>query len=202
MIQYRVVAVPQRLEAAMNLAAKVDGQVVLDEHGVGAFQNHLRALKSVESGTHAVILEDDAILCPDFMEHVERLIRERPDHLLGLYVGRSHPKRVQPLLAELVEDSGWLDDPLLTAALRWGVGYVMPTRDIPAVLELAAQGDQHAWMNTDRRIGAWHASQGLLSYPLPSPVDHDDSLPSMTSGNRSVRVAWVHCGGRGDGFVG
>ena len=195
-LEVRVVAVPERGARAESLAKRTGGHVILDEDHAGAFPNHLRALISATDGTHLVVLEDDAILCPDFADHVARLAHERPDHLLGLYVGRSHPQRVQEHI-ETAMTSGpeWLDDPRITDELRWAVGYVMPVKDIQAVLDRLSQGSQHAWVNTDRRIGAWHAAQGRLSYPFPSPVDHDDSLPSTTSQGRSMRVAWAHCKG-------
>jgi len=195
-LAYRVVAVPERIEHARALADRLGADVVLDERHEGTFPNHLRALGSVQSGTHAVILEDDAILCPDFETHVARLVAELPDHLLGLYVGRSHPKRVQPAIERLTAvRPSWLDDPEVQSALRWAIGFVMPVADIPAVLDHLASGDQHPWINTDKRLGAWHAERGLLSYPFPSPVDHNDELPSTTVHGRSVRVAWQHCPG-------
>jgi len=89
----------------------------------------------------------------------------------------------------------WLDDPRITDKLRWGVGYVMPTADIPAVLATLADVGQHPWIDSDGRLGRWHASRGRLSYPFPSPVDHNDALPSTTSRNNCGRVAWQHCEG-------
>lgn len=196
MIAYRIVAVPEREERARHLSNAIGGQVILDRDHDGAFPNHLRALESAGTATHVVILEDDAIVCSDFIEHVERLIAERPDHLLGLYVGRMFPQRPQAMIGELVTSAPrWLDHPHVTDRLRWGVGYVMPVADIPAVLEHLAAGGQHPWMDTDGRIGRWHANQGRLSYPFPSPVDHDDNLPSTTSQHDHGRVAWEHCGG-------
>jgi len=193
MIAYRVVAVPERLDRATALAARIGGQVVLDDHLAGTFPTHLRALHSAAEASHVAVLEDDAIACPDFTEHVEDLVRQRPTNLIGLYVGRSHPTRPQALLAELTSAApSWLDDPRITDRLRWAVGYVMPTRDIPDVLA-ALDGPQHPWVNTDVRLGQWHAARGLLSYPFPSPVDHDDSIPSTTTRGRSNRVAWKHC---------
>lgn len=193
MIAYRIVAVPERHARATALAELVGGQVVLDEHHDGTFPTHLRALQSAGEASHIVVLEDDAIACPDFAEHVEDLVRQRPTHLLGLYIGRSHPARPQELLAELTSAApAWLDDPRITDRLRWAVGYVMPTRDIPDVLA-ALDGPQHAWLNTDVRLGRWHAARAALSYPFPSPVDHDDSIPSTTTRCRSNRVAWQHC---------
>ena len=188
---------PERAEHAAALLQITGGKVILDEHHEGTFPTHVRALASVEDVTHGVILEDDAIPCPDFLDHVSRLVEERPDHLLGLYVGRSHPVRIQPVLAELAAVSPeWLDDPRVTDRLRWAVGYVMPVRDIPAVLEHLSRGGQHSWIGADTRIGAWHADCGRLSYPFPSLVDHNDALPSMTSKGKSGRLAWIHCSGR------
>jgi hypothetical protein len=190
----RVVAVPERASQAQALAASVNGQVVMDEHHDGAFANHLRALASVADATHVVVLEDDAIPCADFLDHVAEIIAERPDDLLGLYVGRTAPKQPQPLLEELTSSGmSWLDHPELTDRLRWAVGYVMPAVDVPAVLEHAPKLSTHPWLHTDVRIGSLHASQGRLSYPFPSLVEHNDELPSMTSTHRRGRVAWHHC---------
>lgn len=194
MIAYRIVAVPEREERAWRLANAIGGQVVLDECHDGAFPNHVRALSSAGNATHLVVLEDDAILCGDFTDHVNALIAERPDHLLGLYVGRMFPKRPQPMIGQLSQsEPRWLDHMQITDRLRWGVGYVMPVKDIPAVLDHLETSGQHPWLDTDGRIGRWHATQGLLSYPYPSPVDHDDNLPSTTSQHETGRVAWAHC---------
>lgn len=191
-IAVRIVAVPDRADRAAGLQATIGGQIVMDAGRDGAFPNHVRAIASAGSATHVVVVEDDAMVCGDFLEHVDRLVVERPDHLLGLYVGRTHPRLIQPVIEE-VAAPGWLDDARLTDRLRWAVSYVMPTVDIPAVLDHLAHGGQHAWLGTDTRLGAWHAGQGRLSYPFPSPVDHDDTLPSMTSHGKSGRTAWMHC---------
>jgi len=194
MIAYRVVAVPERAERAYALAASVGGEVVLDEEHVGTFHTHRRALRSAGDATHLVVLEDDAIVCWDFTRHVARLIEERPDHLLGLYVGRMFPRRPQEMIGELVSSNPrWLDHQQVTDRLRWGVGYVMPVADIPDVLAHLEVGRQDPWVDADGRIGGWHAARGLLSYPFPSPVDHDDELPSTTSKHVTGRVAWAHC---------
>lgn len=193
MIAYRVVAVPERLDRATALAARVGGEVVLDERHEGTFPTHLRALQSGGGASHVAVLEDDAITCHDITSHVAALVQQRPTHLIGLYVGRSHPARPQALLAELAAAApAWLDDPRITDRLRWAVGYVMPAIDIPDVVATLG-GPQHAWLHTDVRIGRWHAARGLLSYPFPSPLDHDDKLPSTTTRGRSERVAWQHC---------
>lgn len=195
MIAYRVVAVPERLERAQGLADMVGGKVILDQDHVGAFPNHIRAICSANEATHVVVLEDDAIVCGDFVEHVETLIEERPDHLLGLYVGRRFPKGPQDAIGEMLGSVPvWLDHPKLTERLWWAVGYVMPVADIPSVLVRLTEANQHPWMNTDLRLGRWHAEHGRLSYPSPSPVDHDDELPSITSVSKHGRVAWIHCG--------
>jgi hypothetical protein len=196
MIAYRVVAVPERLERAERLSRAVGGKVILDEYHEGTFPTHRRALHSAVDASHVVVLEDDAIVCGDFIEHVTRLVEERPDHLLGLYVGRRFPKGPQGAIGEMVEKRpAWLDHEILTSRLWWAVGYVMPVADIPFVLERLAEANQHPWLNTDMRLGRWHVEQGRLSYPFPSPVDHDDTLPSITSSAKHGRVAWIHCGG-------
>jgi len=190
----RIVSTPERAGLADALQHRIGGEIIVDPGCRGTFGNHKAALASVTDATHAVIVEDDAIPCPDFIEHVEHLIAERPTHLIGLYVGRSRPQRIQPILEPLVAQADWwLDDARVTDRLRWGVGYTMPAADIPAVLEHLNSGSQHAWIAADSRIGAWHADRGLLSYPIPSPLDHNDDVPSTTSRHGQGRRAWAHC---------
>lgn len=200
MIAYRVVAVPERIEHARRLADATGAELVIDHTHEGTFANHIRALASVADASHVVVLEDDAIVCADFISHVERLIEERPLHLLGLYVGRGHPVQPQPLIAEVVQQApAWLDHPGITNRLRWAVGYAMPTADIAEVLahlELDGPG-RHPWQQTDVRIGRWHAARGRLSYPFPSPIDHNDNIASTTSTHGKGRTAWAHCDAKG-----
>lgn len=197
MIAYRVVAVPERLQRANMLAEAVHGDVILDAMRVGTLTNHVRALQSAGDATHVVVLEDDAIVCNDFVAHVARLIMARPNHLIGLYVGRVAPRKPQPVIEELVKaEPAWLDHPDMQDKLRWAVGYVMPVADIPDVIA-SLPANPHKWLDADKKLGAWHAHHGSLSYPFPSPVDHDDTVRSTTSKHGRGRVAWTHCGGVG-----
>jgi hypothetical protein len=197
-IAYRVVAVPERRAQALALAERVGGLVVFDESHEGTFPTHVRAMGSTVGATHVVVLEDDAIVCDGFTDHVEHLVAERPDHLLGLYVGRVAPRGPQPIIETLIgTEPRWFDHPVMSENLWWAVGYVMPVVDVPTVLEHLAAGDQHPWVDSDKRLGRWHAEQGRISYPFPSPVNHDDTLPSTSTRSEHGRVAWAHCGGAG-----
>lgn len=83
----RIVSVPERAAAAARLHKNVGGRIVLDQNHAGTCPTHFRALGSATDPTHAVILEDDAIPCPDFAHHVAGLIAERPTHLLACMSG-------------------------------------------------------------------------------------------------------------------
>lgn len=195
MIDVRIVAVPERLQRAEQLAHATGGSIILDTDGIGAFRNHINALRSA-TASHVVVLEDDAILCPDFTEHVAGLVAERPHHLIGLYVGRHRPPKVQQALAHLdLTVDQWLDSPDVVWKLHWAVGYVMPTADIPDVVRMAeADAETSISAHTDRRLGLYHAAEGRLSYPIPSPLNHDISIRSaITRNRRGKRVAWRHC---------
>lgn len=179
-VQVMVVGHTLRYEAATELARQVNGGLSIDNGRLGTYGNHRRALLAgAESGaSHVCILEDDAVPVDDFRTHIERVAEIRPNDLVGLYVGRSRP--MPAFVADAVrraDEAGasWLH----SLHLMWGVGYLVPTRAVPALIEKA-----DARVNTpqaDTRIGrAWSASQGRpIYYTWPSLVDHADG-PSIT----------------------
>jgi len=187
-----IVAHVDRIKQAADLAHRLAPATLhLDDSSLGTYANHRRALlaASTSDASHAVILEDDAEPITDFLHNVAQAIEQRPEHLIGMYVGTGHPRLVQPEIAEAVKDAG----PFLTLSkqrtLRWGVATVYPVADLAHVIERADQLDGIA---ADRRLGAWHGEQGRIVYTWPSLVDHKD-LPQVTpehQGRAVPRRAW------------
>ena len=202
----RIVAHTSRANRAHRLAAWLHSHqsaervsISIDDGTLGAFGNHRRSLLGAHEDaeyapvgrTHALILEDDALPCIDLLDAASHAVAERPDHLLGLYVGRHKPTNLQAVIELAVSaadanGSDWLD---VGGGTLWGVGYVMPISNIPAVVARADELD-NVGMGADLRIGHWHAERNRLSFPWPSLVEHGD-LPSLSGSFRPRgRVAW------------
>jgi hypothetical protein len=172
-----VVAHHARLEQATALAETLDAEMFVDDGSLGEWDNHERAIRwAAEHGTHAVVVQDDALPIPEFRQCVEQAIEHRPDDMIGLYVGRLRPERerVEKAVAQADEvGASWLTH----ERLLWGVATIMPNEAVPALLEYRSH---RAY---DLRLGrAWaaHTRRPVL-YTWPSLVDHADQ-PSVITG--------------------
>lgn len=139
-----------------------------------------RALRQgIDSGDWHVVIQDDAILTPNFYENVESAIKGLPSKtLFSLYTGtaRPLPDRVK-VAVKRSKDGDWLRH----HQLFWGVGIVIPTAHIEPMLEFVRdiEGLQY-----DNRIGEFYCRNGLpVYYCIPSLVDHDDDLPTTIEGH-------------------
>lgn len=128
------------------------------------------------TATHFLMLQDDAILCDDFLMKLEEILQDRSGDILGLQV--AHP------LAGKVWAEG--SDIFTTTDMLVGVGYCLPISLLRKFIW---------WRNSALRTGALEAIPedtllGLFAtlhghrifHPLPPLVDHDTSIPS-TCGN-------------------
>lgn len=191
MITTVVVAHVARLDEATRLAMELGAQVTVDDGTLGAGGNHREALRlGLATGAdHVLALEDDALPVDGLLDHVAHAIDERPDQIIGLYVGRQRPK------AERVEDAvrradeqgaSWLTYP----GLLWGVATVWP-----ATLAREFLGVEHGLNLWDAHVNRWCRERGHeVAYCWPSLVDHHDGAtlisgrPARSPGRVAHRV--------------
>lgn len=192
MIAATVMAHPRRLAWAEALADQLDCDVTLDRIN----DRHETGLRCLAAGfdtdaTHLVIVQDDAIVCGDFLAGLEQAVEFSEDRIVGLYVGNVRPetKQTTAKLAEALESGrSWLAMP----GPWWGVGIIIPTAHLPSLYE-------HYWrsrdQNYDRRIERWAtAAKVECWYTVPSLVDHrageenPSLVPNRTGLNRCARV--------------
>lgn len=145
-----------------------------------------RALAAgIGSGSdYHVVLQDDAILCPNFYDNVAAALAAVPQKsLVSLYTGtgRPLPDRVSNAVAKSANGS-WLR----FQTLLWGVGVAVPTAHIADLLEFVADRSEVY----DTRIGYAYMRQALpVYYTNPSLVDHDDDIGSLLKQSALVPAA-------------
>src|SRR5690606_19773428 len=84
-----IVAHHARVDQAHRLSEQLDAALFLDDGRYGERANHHRAITwAAANGTHAVIVQDDAIPIPTFQAAVREAIEHRPHDLISLYVGK------------------------------------------------------------------------------------------------------------------
>lgn len=132
----------------------------------------------VGRGDWHVVIQDDAILTPNFYENIENAITALGQKtLISLYTGTARPmaKRVKDAV-EKAKDGEWLT----FRQLLWGVGIVIPTSQIMPVLEFVEDID----LQYDNKIGEFYCRNSLpVYYTVPSLVDHNDELGSLLPGH-------------------
>lgn len=145
---------------------------------------------SLLAGSHLgdwhCVIQDDAILTPNFYENLEGAIAAVPTKsLISLYTGMPRPlgSRVKRAVDKVNDEtflSFWL--------LMWGVGILLPSGHIKHVIE-HCEGRTEPY---DTRIGiAYQRNMLPVYYTMPSLVDHNDDMDSLLDHGKAggARVA-------------
>lgn len=167
------------LQAILKYYPFTEVTIAYDSENAGShneeWDNGTRALKAgLGKGDWHVVIQDDAILTPNFYENIEGAVSTVPTKsVISLYTGKARPLPVRVSKAvERCKNETWLTYWLLL----WGVGIVIPTSHIEPLLEFVADRDEPY----DTRIGIFYQRNRIpVYYTMPSLVDHDDDLPSL-----------------------
>lgn len=194
-ISITVMAHPRRKEAAEALndsLMKYDftsNTITWDEKNIEWHTGRRALLDGVGKGDWHVVIQDDAILTPNFKQNIENAIKSLDQKtLVSLYTGtaRPIPDRVATAVKEATNG-----DFLRFHQLMWGVGIAIPTDHIEPMLEFVEDIE----LQYDNKIGEFYCQNGLpVYYTVPSLVDHDDDTDSLIDGhgraiNAEKRVA-------------
>lgn len=189
-ISVTIMAVPARraqaehLQSVLSLYPFSDVSITYDGVAAGTHESEwangkASLLAGVGKGYDwHIVIQDDAILTPDFYENIEGAINNVPTKaLISLYVGKTRPfpQRIR-VAVNKVTDETWLRYMLLL----WGVGIVIPTSHIQPLLEFVEDRAEPY----DTRIGIFYQRNRLpVYYTMPSLVDHNDALGTAIPGH-------------------
>lgn len=176
------------LEAILNYYPFAEVSITYDQKS-SEWDTGTRALrKGVGKGDWHVVIQDDAILTPEFYQNIENMIIARSEKtLISLYTGTARPlgERVKSAV-DRTKDGGWLR----AMQLFWGVGIVIPSDHIEPMLEFVSDMDDLLY---DVRIGEFYLRNGLpVYYCMPSLVDHDDDLGSLLGHGQAPEPRVAH----------
>ncbi|AKJ72561.1 glucosyltransferase [Gordonia phage GMA2] len=186
-VNYTVVGDTRRKSQALDLVEKLDASLALDSHGRwGPGINHLRAwvLGNTLKSDWIAVIEDDAILCDDFVEKVDKLLETAPTDVVSLYLGTGYPRhlvRSAQSAVELAESRG--ENWLTLHTLNHAVCVLVRQSRVNDMLSVILPRRHHA---ADEAISEWAQLRGIrISYPTVSLVDHRDEEPIISSSKRS-----------------
>ena len=194
-ISIAIMAHPSRKEPASALALQLgqypfsDMAIIWDEKNEEWDTGERSMRYGANKGDWHVVIQDDAVLTPDFYDNLVGAITAVPEKsVISLYTGkvRPFPERVAEAVAS-APDGSWLTHYML----MWGVGILIPSDQIEAMLDFV---NEPAYSDTayDIRVGMfYHRNRLPIYYCIPSLVDHDDSIGSLIGNDyeKEPRVA-------------
>lgn len=171
-VKCAVIGHHSRYKQASRLAGLLGDVLLIDSGDHGANWNHRRALEWASwQDCRVVIIEDDALPVPDFIEQVREWLNRFPESLVSFYMGTGRPPQYQMQIAErlIVADKTRADFITLPRLIH-GVCYSVPHQHIERVL---SRWDSRK--PADYAVG--DAYGGAVVYPCYSLVDHADGEP-------------------------
>lgn len=199
-VSFTIMAHKQRRKFVEQLKPQLDGAGAVWDRKNDRWDTGRRALLAYDkSADWHVVVQDDAILCPNFLPGVEAALASVPLEVpVSFYTGKTRPFHAYVKGAvEGCKQSGktWftMRGPL------WGPAIALPTVYID---DLVADCDR--WDNIpnyDLRIGEWFTERKIQCwYSVPSLVDHrvGEENPSLVKGRygHDGRVAFEFIGDR------
>ena len=175
-----VMAHPAREQMVDALVAKLDrpATVVWDRISDRWDTGRRSQLAFDPHATHHLVVQDDAMIPNDLCAGVERACGYLPaGAAMSLYLGavRPHSGRISRAVERAGTEVSWI----VMRDLHWGVGVVLPTSIIPALIE--AQDRRTNIVEYDRRMSRWLSSHGVpVWYTWPSLVSHQHG-PSLVA---------------------
>jgi hypothetical protein len=126
-----------------------------------------------------MVVQDDALVSRHLIPAVEAALGYvNPPSPLSLYLGRARPFAdfVQSLVNQTTTETSFIT----TYRINWGVGLVIPTVQIPAMIDYC---DKRSDVMYDRRLSKWFQfNKTSIWHTWPSLVDHRNG-PSLNNHN-------------------
>lgn len=180
-----------RLAKAWDLGNQVNCRyITIDDGSYEPGHNHLRAWRWLNdsSAQWSVVLEDDARPVIGFNDQLTWALQRAPTPIVSLYLGRERPAFIQERAAEAVErPECWI----MANRLYHHVGVAIKTSLLPLMLDTVTPLTKI--MPIDEAIGSWACRLNTkVGYTHPSLVDHDDTIPSISTSHlpEAKRFAW------------
>jgi hypothetical protein len=155
----------------------------IDYENKGPWENAKKAWAMFDpNAEYHTVIQDDAIICKDFYNKAEKVLKY-PNLAYSFYYGyRGNTKRVF--------EKGLKDGGILKNGLSWGVAICLPTKLIPEMIEWCDKSLRIK--NDDTRISYFLKWKGIkVYYPIPSLVDHRTGEISLVGDAGKGRRAWL-----------
>lgn len=193
-LSVQIMAHPGRADLVADLLTRLDlpeTHVTWDERN-DRWDTGARAMETYdEDADWHLVLQDDALPCRNLLPGLERALDQVPQQAVVCpYLGSGRPTHWSVAKAADqadVEGAVWI----VTRALMWGVGIIVPTYTIDDMLDWCDR--KASWPAYDKRVGQYYLRLGWPTwYPWPSLLEHRE-VPSLIN-HGDGRVAYRFLG--------
>ena len=175
---------PRRADLLPRLLPDLPGaQVVYDPEPDGKrnpWRTYLACLQAAADSDAgwSLLIQDDAIVCLDFLATVEKVIAARPDSPICLFIPGVGLLR-QAMLDACYRGKQWAEIP--RPAFVPVVAVVWPRADVEALLAyVEAKPFARGRTSDDANVAEWmRVTRRTFWMTVPSLVDHPDDVPSL-----------------------
>lgn len=171
----------------------------IEDDGGGEGATGVRAWLEVADPSKSdwsLVIQDDAIISDRFYWNLHNLLKHAPNCPISLYAGSVRP--MEGLVARAVAQARVHHlDFMIHDDLLWGVGLLVPTYMVKDMIN-TVDTDEYQNLLYDRRLGAYFKKKDIpIYYTLPSLVDHNFTIPSITghdTDKRARKAVWYDPG--------
>jgi GR25 family glycosyltransferase involved in LPS biosynthesis len=168
----------------------------VDDGSLGCDCNHRFVWMQLESiaAEHewCLVLEDDAVLVPNFLEELKYCVDHSPEPIVSLYLGQLFPPQWQPRIRSAISQARALGrNWICTATVIHAVAVMIKGKEL--IAEMLKESDPK--LPIDQSMTYWiHFANRYVAYSIPSLVNHRDG-PSIAHHPDGInrqrgRVAW------------
>ena len=130
--------------------------------------------------THHLVLQDDVILCDDFLKSTLKCIQVYPKSPIGLYVNRKIAEEARS------KDYRWVQIPDGV----WGQAIILPNFLISRFLDWEKKHILPHFKHDDSRLAMFLVDQKIPAMcPMPSLVNHDGAERSIVGQSNKNKIA-------------
>ena len=192
-VDVKIMAVKPRRKIVLSMLEQLglseEETVIYDDrpHGGGTLYTCRKCWEAPvpEGVTHRLVLQDDVLLCDNFLEIMNKIVNSHPEFIFTLYCPRLR-------FEDAVPDSPYI---IIKGCNTWGPGNMMPVSYIKPVFEFvdAELGRDFPF---DDGIYSWWAQKEkvYIASTIPSTVQHLCPTESTLGYNNKSKVTKVWTG--------
>jgi hypothetical protein len=153
-------------------------------------RGYLLSLAGLPAEGHVCVLQDDAIVCRNFVPTLERIAEARPDSVVSLFLSKA-PRRTYNRASVVFGKSRYVETN--PADLVHVVGVLWPVAKAQSFVDWVEHSPKHRGADfspsDDANVSRWKRNtRETVLCTVPSIVQHPDDVPSIVNAHKQSRI--------------